>query len=154
MPPRSNLIVVALLASALSGCVFQNVSPTEGLSDQVYLLNDESRWNRLDLAVRRVAPSYRQRFVDSRRAWGRDVEIADTEVSALVLAEDTNSATSRVEISWYDRRSMVLRSTTLRQSWTKTDGGFLLDGETVIGGDDTLLAPPDQVEAVLPASSG
>src|SRR5690606_1549595 len=134
MASRSFLLAFALVCSALAGCIFQNLSPTQALSDQVYHLNDESRWARLDLAVQRVAPAYRQTFVDLRRDWGRHIAIADTEVSALVLAEDMESATSRVEINWYDQRSMQLRSTTLRQRWIKTEGGFLLAEETIIGG--------------------
>ena len=109
----------------------------------MYGLNDESRWERLDLAVQRVAPRYRATFMGSRHAWGRDIAIADTEVSALVVAEDLGSATSSVEISWVDQRSMTLRSTVLRQRWVRTDNGYLLDEETVTRGDESLLSAPD-----------
>jgi len=146
MASRSFLLAFALVCSALAGCMFQNLSPTQALSDQVYHLNDESRWDRLDLAVQRVAPRYRQSFMESRRDWGRNIAIADTEVSALVVAEDLASATSSVEISWYDQRSMELRSTVLRQRWIRTDSGFLLEEETVIGGDETLLVLPEDEE--------
>lgn len=130
----------------LAGCLFQNLSPTQGLSDQVYALNDESRWDRLDLAVQRVAPRYRAAFMGSRHQWGRRIAIADTEVSALVVAEDLASATSSVEISWIDQGSMELRSTVLRQRWIRTDNGFLLEDETVIGGDEALLSAPEDLE--------
>lgn len=143
MPSRS-VVLLAALSSLLAGCLFQSLSPTRQLSDQVYSLNDETRWGRVDLAAQRVMPAYRVSFVASRRDWGRDVAIADTEVSALVLAQDGNSATSTVEISWYDQRSMVLRGTVLRQRWAKTDAGFLLEEETVFAGDDTLLAAPEE----------
>lgn len=146
MPSRS-VVLLAAAATLLAGCIFQSLSPTQQLSDQVYQLNDETRWGRVDLAAQRVMPAYRQTFVLSRRSWGRDIALADTEVSALVLATDGNSATSTVEISWYDQRSMVLRGTVLRQRWAKTDAGFFLDEETVFAGDDTLLELPEAEEA-------
>lgn len=153
MPSRLPLLI-ALTTSLFAGCIFNNLSPTQGLSDQVYALNDESRWDRLDLAVQRVTPRYRQEFMGSRREWGRHIAIADTEVSALVLAEDMNSATSSVEISWYDQRSMELRSTVLRQRWIKTDSGFFLDEETVIAGDEALLIRPDDEDEPSISSAG
>ena len=142
MPSRS-ILACALVSSVLAGCLFQNLSPTQGLSDQVYGLNDESRWDRLDLAVQRVAPRYRAAFMGSRHEWGRDIAIADTEVSALVVADDLASATSSVEISWVDQGSMELRSTVLRQHWIRTDNGYLLDEETVTSGDEALLSTPE-----------
>ncbi len=156
MPSRT-VVLLAALSSLLGGCLFQNVSPTRQLSDQVYSLNDETRWGRVDLAAQRVLPAYRNAFVASRRDWGRDVAIADTEVSALVLAEDGNSATSTVEISWYDQRVMVLRGTVLRQRWAKTDAGFMLEEESVFAGDDALLLAPEDhgdAEGVLPEDEG
>ncbi len=143
MPSRS-VLSCAVVSLALAGCLFQNLSPTQGLSDQVYALNDESRWDRLDLAVQRVAPRYRATFMGSRHAWGDDIAIADTEVSALVVADDLASATSSVEISWVDQRSMTLRSTVLRQRWIRTDNGYLLEEETVTSGDESLLSEPDE----------
>lgn len=142
MPSRSVLLLAAG-AVLFAGCFFQNLSPTRQLSEQVHTLNDETRWGRVDLAVQRVMPAYRQTFVTSRRAWGREIAIADTEVSALVLADDGNSATSTVEISWYDQRSMELRGTVLRQRWARTDGGFLLEAEAVLAGDGALLDLPE-----------
>lgn len=146
MPSRHAVIVAlvgALLTAGLAGCLFQNLAPTERLTDQVYSLNEEARWGRLDLAVRRVAPSYRGTFMTSRRSWGRQVSIADTEVSALVLSRETDSATSSVEVNWYDLATMTLRSTMIRQRWARTDDGYLLDEETVIGGDAELLELPE-----------
>jgi hypothetical protein len=35
---------------------------------------------------------------------------------------------------------MEVRNTVLRQRWVKTDQGFFLDSESVLGGDASLLA--------------
>lgn len=152
--PRSTLIL-ALAATALAGCLFQNLSPTQQLSDTVYLLNDETRWGRIDLAAQSVVPRFRARFVQSRHHWGRSVAVADTEVSALILSDDMSSATSTVEITWYDQQTMELRGTVLRQHWAKSDVGFLLDEESIVSGDETLLsAPEDEEDAAEEAVSG
>jgi hypothetical protein len=150
----TRLLPVLLACVLLPGCLFQNLSPTTQLSERVYALNEEARWGRMDLAAQRVMPRYRQRFLDSRRAWGREIAIADVEVSALVLAEDSESATSAVEINWYDQRTMVLRSTLLRQRWAKTDAGFFLEEEDVTGGDEELLEPGEEAEASAPSTRG
>lgn len=138
------LALVLLAGLGLGGCLLQNLAPTERLSDQVYQLNEEARWGRLDLAVRRVSPRYRPTFMTSRRGWGRRVSVADVEVSAIEISRESDEATSSVELSWYDLRSMTLRSTLLRQRWAKTDEGYLLDEETVVDGDADLLELPEE----------
>ncbi len=135
--------LVLLVAPLFAGCILENLAPTQQLQDRMFLLNDQTRWGRIDLAAQQVVPAFRARFVQTRREWGRRVAVADTDVSALVIAEDGNSATSTVEITWYDQTTMDLRGTVLRQHWAKTDAGFLLDEESVVSGDEELLADPD-----------
>ncbi len=150
--PRS-LFVLALLASTLlGGCILNNLAPTQQLRDRIYLLNDETRWNRIDLASQQVVPSFRHRFIETRREWGHRVAVADTEVSALVIAPDSDSATSMVEISWYDQSTMTLHGTILRQHWAKTAAGFLLDEESVYAGDEELMFSPEDEEEEESAS--
>jgi hypothetical protein len=136
MRRRALFAIVPLL---LAGCIFQRFAPTQILQDQVHSLNDETRWGRVDLASERVAPSYRRTFLESRVAWGRDVRIADTELNQLILATDMMSATSTIEVTWYDQRTMEVSSTVLRQHWIKRDDAFLLDRESVLAGDEALL---------------
>jgi hypothetical protein len=147
MPSRHVLVGAALFSvlvvAGAGGCLFQNISPTEQLNDQVYSLNEEARWGRLDLAVRRVSPTYQGTFMTSRRSWGRRVAIADVEVSAIVITPGSDEATSSVELSWYDQQTMELRSTVIRQRWARSTSGYLLDEETVTGGDEELLELPD-----------
>ncbi len=153
MPTRSILALV-LGASILSGCLFQNLSPTRQLTDQVYALNDETRWGRTDLAAHRVVPRFRGRFMTSHRGWGRTFHIADTEVSALTLTDEDMSATSLVEVSWYDLDTMEVRTTVLRQHWVKTESGFMLDNERVIDGDDELLRVEEEREMAERSPAG
>lgn len=128
-----------LLALASAGCVFQNMQMTERLQDQVYALNDETRWGRIDLAAQRVVPAYRSRFLELHQGWGTSVQVAETELTNLALAEDGQSAAALVTVSWYDMQSMEAHTTHLRQRWTKSDGPFALAGEEIVGGEPSLF---------------
>lgn len=138
------ILLCLVLAISLSGCIFQHLSPTRKLTDQVYALNDEARWTRIDLATERVAPRYRETFLVSHRMWGHDIQIADSDTTNVHIADDLQTATSLVTISWYDQRTLELRASVLRQHWESTGDGYVLDGETVIGGDPDLLDLPEE----------
>lgn len=139
--------LVAVACLALGGCIFQHFSPTQKLTDQAHALNDEARWSRIDLATQRVAPEYRRTFLTSHREWGGEVQIADADMTSIVLGDGEDAATSIVTVSWYDRATMEVRSTTLRQHWVQRDGAFLLSAEHVIGGDEALLDLPEDASA-------
>jgi hypothetical protein len=139
---------IAIALFLLPGCIFQRFSPTELLTQQVRSLNDETRWGQVDIAADRVEPTYRDRFMSRRDEWGTDVRIADTELSRVVVAEDLQSATSLLEITWYDQRTMEVSETVLSQHWVKRDDAYLLDDETITGGDDTLFAFEESDEAI------
>lgn len=139
-------LVLAVCTLCISGCIFQNLSTSRELTDQVYAFNDEIRWARIDLATERVAPDYRAEFVLAHRMWGHDIQIADADMTHVQIADDSETATSLVTFAWYDERTMRLHNTVVQQRWTKTNDAFLLEAEVVVGGDETLLAPPPEVE--------
>ncbi len=144
---RAFVCVSVLLLSTLSGCILQNLSATRQLTDQVYALNDEIRWARIDLATERVSPEYRPAFLAQHRAWGHDVQIADSDTTHVQIADDMESATSLVTLSWYDERTMELHTSVIQQRWVKTDNGFMLDLVRVVGGEESLLEVPPEAEA-------
>src|SRR5690348_5365594 len=124
---------ILLLAVTLSGCFLQNINATERLQDQVYAFNDETRWGRVDLAAQRVAPDYRQSFLQTHHGWGTEIQISDAELTNLQIANDSESATALVFVSWYDMQTMEVHGTTLRQRWTKSAGPYQLAGEDIVG---------------------
>ena len=138
--------LVAAACLAYGGCIFQQFSATQQLTEQVYAFNDETRWARVDLAADRVAPAYRARFAVTHAQWGSRVQIADTDLTRVQLAEDEETASSIVSVSWYDSDTMIVRGSVLRQHWVSTDNGYLLDGEEIVGGDETLLHRPEGQE--------
>lgn len=140
------LPLVALVA--LSGCVFNNVSAEEKLRDSVVGLNEEVRWNRLDLATARVDPTFRGEFRRTHADWHRGFEIADHEIIDVAVAgEDRERATSFVTFRWYDMRTMLLAETTLKQEWRRTINGYWLVSEVVTDGSDRLLEIPERLRA-------
>lgn len=128
----------------LTGCMFQNLTPTRQLQDTVYQLNDETRWARIDLASQRVMPAYRARFLLAHRQWGHDIAIADIDPTHIQLGEDGEHARSLVTVTWYDQRTMELTRTVVTQQWERTDNGYMLSAETIVGGSDLLLEQIDE----------
>lgn len=144
--------LVAAACLAYGGCMFQHLAPTQQLTEQVYAYNDETRWARIDLAADRVAPAYRATFAVSHARWGSEIQIADTDLTRVQLAGDEETAMSLVTVSWYDSATMLVRGSVLRQRWVSTPNGFLLTGEEVVGGDETLLQlPSDDADTEEPA---
>jgi hypothetical protein len=137
----------------LCGCLVQNLTPETRMRDSVLELNEGARWGRMDVASGHVAPQFREQFRLSHIRWGRDIEIADTELLGMSpdTDEDGAGAFSRVAVRWYDQNTMVLASTVIRQTWQKHKQTFLLTGEAIESGHPGLLAVPGVGEAAAPA---
>jgi hypothetical protein len=149
---RRLLRPLPLLAFVLaSGCIFQNVGSEEKLRDAVVGYNDETRWNRMDLAQLRVTPARRGDFRLRHHRWGRDIQIADMDIlDVQVSGEEQENATSVVHISWYDQSTMMIADTIVAQEWERVTGGYILVEETVREGNGTLLEIPPHL---LPTES-
>lgn len=132
--------------------MMQNLAPETRLADNVYLLNDEVRWGRVDLAAGRCTEGYRSAFVRSRGRWGRAVQIGDVDVTNLSMLR--GGAQALVTYAWIDQRTMELRATTVRQSWVGEGDGFRLAGEDVVAGDDGLFDDVPGGPQRLPESEG
>jgi len=100
---------------------------------------DETRWGRAELAADRVAPAFRERFVQAHAKWGQSIEIADVDLATLRMASDEESATAILTVSWYALDTMDLATTQIRQRWEHEGGNYVLAREAVIGGDARLL---------------
>jgi hypothetical protein len=135
---------VALAAVFLSGCLFQNIAPSERLRDAVVGLNDEARWSRMDLATMRVAAAYRAEWTDAHREWGRRIQIGDVELLDVRIESDSESAVSVVAVSWYSYDTMTLQRTVLRQHWQSTGRDYVLASEEVVEGSPDLLTSSDE----------
>lgn len=129
----------------MSGCLMQNLSPETRMRDAVIELNEGARWGRMDVASGHVAPPFRTQYKMSHMRWGRDIQIADTEILGMnpETDEEGAGAFSRVAVRWYDESTMVLANTVIRQTWQKHKQTFLLTTESIESGHPGLLVIPE-----------
>lgn len=132
----SLLLVIAVLSS---GCFLHHASSGEKLSKTVQELNKSTRWGQIGAATGMVDPSYQKQFLESHVHWGSAVQVADTEVVHMEVANGNESAISVVAYSWYATESMTLHASLVRQRWTREGQEFALISEVVIDGDARLL---------------
>lgn len=142
-----------LAGCLLGGCLTNNINPSQKLNERVQEYSDATRWNRMDLAVQMVTPSYREAFIRSHSAWGRSLEVADSEVIHIQIAPDGNTATSTLAYSWYDLSAMTLARTVVRQQWNIRDG-YHVNAEEIMEGAPELLPVPqaEDTEAEAPVA--
>ena len=131
------LLVVSIVSAA--GCVGDPNSASDRLGDSVYGLVNAVRWGRPDLATDRVDPGFRRRFVAAHAAWGDRITVADCDVEDLQIARDEKRATAIIAVSWYGPDA-DLRLTRVRQEWKSVGRIYVLTRETVVSGDQSLLA--------------
>jgi len=139
------LLAPLALVALGQGCIFNNVSTEETLRDAVVGLNDEVRWNRMDLATQRVAPTFRTAFSLTHHDWHEGMQIADSEIVHVQVGEDKEDAKAFIKIRWYDQRTMLVSETTLEQKWKKVGRSFVLIAEEVRAGDPRLIQLPEGV---------
>ena len=146
----ANRFLLLGLLVGLSGCLLQNLSPEVRMRDAVIELNEGARWGRMDVASGYVSPPFRPQFQASHVRWGRDIQIADTEIIGMnpETDEEGEGAYSRIAVRWYDQSTMVLSNTVIRQTWQKHKQTFLLTSESVESGHPGLLMIPEGVDAV------
>jgi hypothetical protein len=132
----------------------QNLSPETRMRDSVIELNEGARWGRMDVASGHVAPPFRPQYKLSHMRWGRDIQIADTEILGMNphTDEEGEGAFSRVAVRWYDESTMVLASTVIRQTWQKHKQTFLLTNESIESGHPGLLVIPEIEQAAQSAA--
>ncbi|NNE17824.1 MAG: hypothetical protein HKN10_05025 [Myxococcales bacterium] len=137
----------------LSGCLIQNLSPETRMRDSVIELNEGARWGRMDVASGHVAPTFQAQYKLSHMRWGRDIQIADTEILGMNPETDDEGqgAFSRVAVRWYDESTMVLADTVIRQTWQKHKQTFVLTNESIESGHPGLLVIPQAQPQTQPA---
>ncbi|MGB5367082.1 MAG: hypothetical protein WBM75_00080 [Polyangiales bacterium] len=144
----------AAVLIGISGCLIQNLSPETRMRDSVIELNEGARWGRMDVAGGHVAPTFQTQYKLSHMRWGRDIQIADTEILGMNPETDDEGqgAFSRVAVRWYDESTMVLANTVIRQTWQKHKQTFVLTNESIESGHPGLLVIPEGPQQTQPAA--
>ena len=146
------ITLAALLCLSLGGCMAGNLSASESLRDSIVNLCDELRWSRIDLAIDRVAPSFRNDFSVMHAGWGRDVQIAETELLRVNMETEGDGASSMVSVRWYNMSSMTVHETMVEQTWLRAGRHFMLTDARVVDGDSRLFREPPEVDAAAKGS--
>jgi hypothetical protein len=133
------MAALAAVCAVLVGCTLANLTPQERFKESTHVLNDASRWGRVDIASEQVSPKYRDRFVSRHREWGTTLSIADADITRMQLADDRQSAISEISVSWYETGGITLRSSVITQKWEVEHGKFFLVDEAVRVGDPKVF---------------
>jgi hypothetical protein len=129
MSTGRTVIVVAIAAVALAACA-GGYSSTDQLQRQVDVYNNHIRWGRTYSAATHVREDVRPGWLQTHRAWGPDLQIADYEVIDQTMEGD-GVAVVRVTISWYRPTQSELQTTLLAQHWRREARVWQLESEEV-----------------------
>jgi hypothetical protein len=124
---------------ALAGCFLDNASAGKQLSDAVTEMNKATRWGQLNLAAQMVEPVYRPQFVTNHAQWGGRVQVADSEIVHIEMAEGEDNAVAVIVYQWYETEAMTLHQSVVRQRWSRAGDGYALLSESVVQGDARLF---------------
>jgi hypothetical protein len=132
--------IVLCLCTLLAGCFLDNASSGKQLTDAVTEMNKATRWGQLNLASQMVEPVYRRQFMANHAQWGERVQVADSEIVHVEMAEGEDSAVAVIVYQWYETAAMTLNQSVVRQRWSRAGDGYALLSEAVVQGDSRLFA--------------
>lgn len=136
--PARWMLVLALLACAC-------MTPTQRREDQLIqdarTWNDDFRWARWDVVGQSMTPEENTLFQERRDLIGKDLVIADYEVTSVHFLPGSRAATVDVTLQWYKKNDLIVREGTLRQRWEERAGRWLMISQRRIHGDRFPLVP-------------
>ncbi len=92
------------------------------------------RWGDQDRAAAFLPSGSQQAFIEQREALADRLSLVEYEVTRMTLDKQHGTAVSRVELSWHTDRDLVVRKTTLEQTWQWFEGRWILVDERRVGG--------------------
>jgi hypothetical protein len=144
--------LVLCACALLAGCFLDNASSSRKLSDAVTELNKATRWGQLNLAAQMVEPVYRPQFLANHAHWGERVQVADSEVVHVEMAQGEDDAVAVIVYQWYETQAMTLHQSVVRQRWSRAGDGYALLSEFVVQGDGRLFGEPTGAAKPPPVS--
>ncbi len=102
-------------------------------------------------------PESRRKLAGLHATLGVDRQLTDADILAVQVHGDTAQVVAK--LGWYAPGELIVRSSVVEQRWVKAGaGGWLLEDESVTGGDTQLFVPPKPQERVegatpLPANT-
>jgi hypothetical protein len=119
-------LLVAVCASCAGG-----YSRADRLQLRVDQFNNQVRWGRFHSAAEFFRDEEARRaWLDVRREWGQDLQIADYEIVESAEGDDGTTVV-RVVVSWYRLSQSELHTTMFAQRWRLEDREWHLLSEEV-----------------------
>lgn len=115
-------LVVLGLGSSSCGKHAHGMKELEEITHYYY---NDLRWNRLPSAAARMHPDIRAAFLEDWTRRGQELQLQDLEIVSLREDLENDKAEVTLVVSWVERSSMRLFTTTLTQTWVRTDNGWL-----------------------------
>ena len=139
--------LLALLLCVAGGCG-KHAFNRDDLDISLSRHHIDLRWGRIDHAAQAVMPPMRAAFMAewTRRLQG--IELQDVDVTGVVVSEDGDHADVVVTITWVDRASMSVVTSTVTEKWLRTDSGWLLESNAA-----PLSMPPAPAQASTTSST-
>jgi hypothetical protein len=136
---RQVLFAVAATLSCLSmlGCPYVPTNASH-MQEAATDFNTNVRFGRNELAVEQVLPESREDFLRHRKAWGKELNVADYELVSAKMVDDDNADVC-IKYNWYNVSDNDLHVTTVKQKWKKRHGDWKLASEARTEGDEGIF---------------
>lgn len=132
--------LTALAWLGAAACVTPGMQRKETFTRLAREFNDDVRWGRYASAAQSFPPDEARLFLERVKLAGPDLEIADQDVTSIQFASD-EAATVVVKFDWFSKREMLVKSTTIEESWKYLDGRWRVVSQKRVGGDRFPLVP-------------
>jgi hypothetical protein len=145
-----------ILAMALAACALGCMTPTQRREDDLVhsarMWNDDFRWARWEIVGQSLTPDENALFQERKNLVGKDLVIADYEVTAVRFEKGSQSAMVEVSLEWYRKSEPTVRQATLQQRWEQRMGRWLMIKQRRVRGDRFPLVPEPADEKAAPPS--
>ena len=121
---RALLLASALVVSVASVACGKHAFNRQDLDVDLARHHIDLRWGRLGEAARYVHPDLRAAFLQDWATRARDVELQDLEIVGVTVSEDGDSADVVVAVTYVERATLQVKSTTATERWQRTDDGW------------------------------
>ena len=138
-----NRIVLATvgLCLCLSGCLTPTQRREESLMLEARQWNDDFRWGRWDVVMQSMPQEERRLFQARQALVGKDLVMADYDVTTITFLQGSQAATLNVGVQWYRQSNPIVHSTSLVQRWEQRNGRWTMVKQRRVSGDRFPLVP-------------
>ncbi len=132
------MIVACLGFVSVSAC-----ANSDGVQDKFYdaarKFNSSLRWGDFDRAAEYLPGSSVNAFLDQHEEHDEELIILEYNIKRMNLIKKKGIARARVEMSWHTDRDVVVRKTTVDETWQYYGGKWFLVDEHRISGDPVTI---------------